>query len=166
MQQRVMIALALACNPRVVIADEPTTALDVTVQAQILALLKRIRDTYGASVLLITHNMGVIADIADRVAVMYAGRVVETASVGKIFSEPSHPYTFGLLKSIPSLIGDRHQELTSIPGGVPSLDDLAEGCAFHPRCPYSSGRCEKNEPPLKGIRVGHWAACWNPLSGG
>jgi oligopeptide/dipeptide ABC transporter ATP-binding protein len=165
MQQRIMSALALACNPQVLIADEPTTALDVTIQAQILELLKKIRDTYGTAILLITHNMGVIADIADRVAVMYAGKVVETAFVEDIFAQPFHPYTDGLLKSIPIMVGDRNQELSSISGSVPSLENLPEGCSFQARCPRVSDVCKSEIPPMREYGQGHQTACWNPLPG-
>ncbi|MDR1977154.1 MAG: ABC transporter ATP-binding protein [Synergistaceae bacterium] len=163
MQQRVMSALALACNPQVLIADEPTTALDVTIQAQILKLLRNIRDVYGTAILLITHNMGVIADTADRVAVMYAGKVVETALVEDIFAQPFHPYTDGLLSSIPTMMGDRDQELVSIPGGVPDLENLPEGCSFQSRCPRVSDACKRDTPPLLERSPGRQAACWNPI---
>lgn len=164
MRQRVMIALALACNPKVIIADEPTTALDVTIQAQILNLLKQIRDDYHTAILLITHNMGVIADVADRVAVMYAGRIVEIASVDDLFLEPLHPYTVGLLKSIPDLAGDRTRELQMIPGSVPDLNNLPPGCAFHTRCPYAADICRSKSPVLAGGARNHDVACWNPMS--
>jgi oligopeptide/dipeptide ABC transporter ATP-binding protein len=165
MQQRIMSALALACNPQVLIADEPTTALDVTIQAQILELLKNIRDAYGTAILLITHNMGVIADIADRVAVMYAGKIVETAFVEDIFAQPFHPYTGGLLKSIPIMVGDRSQELASIPGSVPSLENLPNGCSFQTRCSRASDVCKREIPPMRECARGHQTACWNPMPG-
>jgi peptide/nickel transport system ATP-binding protein len=163
MRQRVMIALALACNPKVIIADEPTTALDVTIQAQILDLLKEIRDQYQTAILLITHDMGVIADVADRVAVMYAGQIVEIAPVHELFARPSHPYTVGLLQSIPQINGDSTMELPSIPGTVPDLKSLPQGCAFQARCAYVTDKCRKENPTLRLLGNEHALACWNPL---
>jgi peptide/nickel transport system ATP-binding protein len=163
MRQRVMIALALACNPKVIIADEPTTALDVTIQAQILDLLKEIRDQYQTAILLITHDMGVIADVADRVAVMYAGQIVEIAPVHELFERPSHPYTVGLLQSIPQINGDSTMELPSIPGTVPDLKSLPQGCAFQTRCAYVTDKCRKENPTLSVLGNEHALACWNPL---
>ncbi|MDQ0189886.1 ABC transporter ATP-binding protein [Alicyclobacillus cycloheptanicus] len=162
MRQRVMIAMALACEPQVIIADEPTTALDVTIQYQILELLREIREKRGTSILLITHDMGVIADLADRVSVMYAGRIVETAPVQELFAHPAHPYTRGLLQSIPSMTGDRSKDLPSIPGTVPDLRDLPPGCPFQSRCFAVSDKCRQHEPPLSQIHGEHFAACWHP----
>ena len=166
MRQRVMIAMALACNPKILIADEPTTALDVTIQAQILALMRELQDRLGAAVILITHDMGVIAENADRVVVMYAGKKVEEASVDELFSSPCHPYTEGLLRSIPHLgqtakAGAKRARLNEIEGMVPSLFDLPEGCTFAPRCPYATDQCRAEFPPLEEKRPDHWTACWN-----
>ena len=165
MRQRVMIAMAAACDPKVLLADEPTTALDVTIQAQILDLMTELRETLGTAVVLITHDMGIIAENADRVMVMYAGRKVEEAAVGALFSNPCHPYTVGLLGSIPRLgaePGDgERMRLSEIPGIVPTLSDLPGGCAFAPRCPYAGAECREARPPLEEKRPGHWAACWH-----
>ncbi len=160
MRQRVVIAMALVCNPQLLIADEPTTALDVTIQAQILGLLVRLQRELGAGVLLITHDMGVVAQTADDVAVMYLGRVVENADVRTIFARPRHPYTVGLLRSLPSR-SPRHVRLPSIPGSVPSLTKIPPGCPFHPRCAYAvPGRCDVGgPPPLEEIAPGHKVAC-------
>ncbi|UOF88994.1 ABC transporter ATP-binding protein [Fodinisporobacter ferrooxydans] len=166
MRQRVMIALALACEPKVVIADEPTTALDVTIQAQILDLLKHIRGTYQTSILLITHDMGVIADAADRVAVMYAGQIVEIATVDHLFERPAHPYTIGLLQSIPSLFGEHKKELYSIFGSVPDLSRLPSGCPFQSRCTHVSEICRTENPTLKPIENNHMVACWHVIPKG
>jgi oligopeptide/dipeptide ABC transporter ATP-binding protein len=162
MRQRVMIAMSLACNPKVIIADEPTTALDVTIQAQILDLLKNIRDEHSTSILLITHDMGVIADMADRVAVMYAGQVIEMAAVEEIFENPKHPYTIGLLNSIPDLTKDVNEELPSIPGSVPDLSSLSQGCPFEPRCSHATDKCRQINPTLSTISDNHDVACWHP----
>jgi oligopeptide/dipeptide ABC transporter ATP-binding protein len=159
MRQRVMIAMALACNPRLLIADEPTTALDVTIQAQILELMRALREELGTSIILITHDLGVIAELADEVLVMYAGKVVERCSVERLFSSPQHPYTIGLLGSIPRL--DREAErLTAIEGMVPDAAKLPSGCRFHPRCPFSIDRCSKEIPPLVEMTKDHFVACW------
>jgi oligopeptide/dipeptide ABC transporter ATP-binding protein len=147
MRQRVMIAMALSCNPAVLIADEPTTALDVTIQAQILALLARLRREFGMAVLLITHDLGVVAEVADRVAVMYGGRIVEHAPVREIFARPLHPYTQGLMNAIPRL-GKEQARLAVIPGTVPNPAALPPGCPFHPRCPLADARCRTELPPL------------------
>jgi oligopeptide/dipeptide ABC transporter ATP-binding protein len=161
MRQRMMIAMALACNPKVLIADEPTTALDVTIQAQILELMNRLQAELGASILLITHDLGVIAETAQRVAVMYAGRIVEEADVKTIFKNPVHPYTQGLLQSIPRIDEeDRPQRLSEIPGRVPNLCFLPRGCAFYDRCPIHIARCRAERPELLPVRQGHLAACW------
>ncbi len=160
LRQRVVIAMALACNPELLIADEPTTALDVTIQAQVLSLLKNIQRQTRAAVLLITHDMGVVAQMADDVAVMYLGRIVETGSVHQIFESPRHPYTMGLLKSLPSRSVRGHR-LPSIPGSVPPLSRIPSGCPFHPRCQFAvRGICDVGEPPpLEPIGEGHAAAC-------
>ena len=164
MRQRAMIAMALACSPKLMIADEPTTALDVTIQAQILELVNRLKKEKGMSVILITHNLGVIAETARMVAVMYAGRIVEYTDVRSIFASPEHPYTQGLLKSIPRLDEDhsKKEKLEAIPGLVPSLLDLPPGCKFSNRCKYVFERCGE-EPPLLEPAPGHFVRCW--LSG-
>jgi peptide/nickel transport system ATP-binding protein len=164
MRQRVMIAMALACNPRVLIADEPTTALDVTIQAQILDLLRDLQRQLGTAILLITHNLGVVAETAQRVVVMYAGRKVEEAAVEALFAQPLHPYTHGLLGSVPQLAalgGNAAAErLQEIPGIVPPLDNLPPGCAFAPRCAFADARCHAQFPPWEELRPRHWVACW------
>jgi oligopeptide/dipeptide ABC transporter ATP-binding protein len=166
MRQRVMIAMALSCNPQVLIADEPTTALDVTIQAQILDLMRELRDTLGTAIILITHDMGVVAENADRVVVMYAGRKVEEADVDDLFEHPAHPYTRGLLDSIPSLdlpsgAVQRRSRLKEIKGMVPSLFDLPQGCSFAPRCSRATDRCRIAYPTLEEHRPGHFVACWH-----
>jgi len=159
MRQRVMIAMALACNPKLLIADEPTTALDVTIQAQILELMRALRAELGTAIILITHDLGVIAELADDVIVMYAGKVIERCAVPRLFAEPQHPYTVGLLGSIPRL--DLEQErLSAIEGFVPDAAAMPEGCRFHPRCPFSVEKCRQQEPSLKEMVSGHFAACW------
>ena len=158
MRQRAMIAMALSCNPALLVADEPTTALDVTVQAQILDLLYRLRDEHGSAILLITHDMGVVAEVADRVMVMYGGRIVERAPRGPVFAHPGHPYTQGLLDSIPPMHGPKPPRLPSIPGSPPLISALPDGCAFHPRCRYEHERC-RAVPPLFD-RGGQEMACW------
>jgi len=165
MRQRVMIAMALACHPAVLIADEPTTALDVTIQAQILDLIREQQEALGMAVLLITHDMGVVAENADRVVVMYAGRKVEEASVAELFNHPAHPYTRGLLGSLPSLDdaahgGVRRARLTEIKGMVPSLMRMPAGCRFAPRCPLAEAQCREASPPLVTHRADHLVACW------
>ena len=170
MRQRVMIAMALACEPRLLIADEPTTALDVTIQAQILDLMRELKDRTGAAIMLITHDLGVVAEMAQRVIVMYAGRKVEEASVLDLFARPRHPYTRGLLDSIPKLGaasqarrasgGAAGGRLAEIAGTVPSLVGAIVGCAFAPRCAYATPRCQTDYPPLEEKARGHWAACW------
>jgi len=160
MRQRVMIAMALSCNPKLLIADEPTTALDVTIQAQILDLMKELKDESNTGVILITHDLGVVAEMADRVVVMYAGEVVEEAPVGEIFANPKHPYTQGLIKSIPKL--EVQQEyLDSIPGSVPNPLDMPQGCAFHPRCPLATEQCKLSKPTLENINDSHKRRCFN-----
>jgi len=164
MRQRVMIAMALSCNPKLLIADEPTTALDVTIQAQILDLMRELKAKTGAAIILITHDLGVVAEMAQRVVVMYAGRKVEEAPVERLFARPLHPYTKGLLGSIPRLAeaaaGDARKRLAEIPGMVPSLKDVVGGCLFAPRCPYATARCAAEHPPLEEKAEGHWVACW------
>lgn len=160
MCQRVVIAIALACRPDLLIADEPTTALDVTVQAQILDLLRNLKDELGMSIILITHDMGVAAEMADRIAVMYAGVIVEEGTVQEIFNNPSHPYTVGLLQSIPGLEGDRGKELYTIQGNIPGLGQIPTGCRFHPRCPHAMDICRSQEPSDYWITQDHRAACW------
>jgi len=183
MRQRVMIAMALSCNPRLLIADEPTTALDVTIQAQILDLLRQLKDQTGLSILLITHDLAVVAETADVVAVMYAGKIVELTDVRPLFQEPLHPYTHGLFRSLPRL-GDKKHRLETIQGVVPNPLDFPGGCKFHPRCALTrrlaeglgeastasiladgqpvrvAARCASAEPPLREVRAGHWCACW------
>ncbi len=158
MRQRAMIAMGLACRPGLLIADEPTTALDVTIQAQILTLLNRLQAEFGMSVLLITHDLGVVAQTTRRVAVMYAGLIVERALTVDLFREPLHPYTIGLFKSIPRL-GARREQLDAIPGNVPNPMSIPPGCAFHPRCPHTTDLCRTAIPALKEYRPGHAAAC-------
>ena len=166
MRQRVMIAMAVSCDPKVLIADEPTTALDVTIQAQILDLMRELQDRLATAIMLITHDMGVVAENADRVVVMYAGRKVEEASARELFELPGHPYTQGLLGSIPNLeiaahANSRRARLTEIKGMVPSLANLPKGCTFAPRCSFASDECRAAYPPLLQHRPGHWVACWH-----
>jgi oligopeptide/dipeptide ABC transporter ATP-binding protein len=166
MRQRVMIAMALSCNPKVLIADEPTTALDVTIQAQILDLMRKLQDDFGTAIVLITHDMGVVAENADRVVVMYAGKKVEEAASSVLFDQPGHPYTKGLLGSIPHLddaarAGAARRRLNEIKGLVPSLARLPKGCSFAPRCSFASDHCRNVEPSLEEHRPGHIIACWH-----
>ncbi len=167
MRQRAMIAMALACNPKVLIADEPTSALDVTIQAQILDLIGKLQRELGTAVILITHDLGVVAETAERVIVMYAGRKVEEATVGELFREPLHPYTRGLMNSIPRLAlmrretGPAVERLQEIPGMVPALSNLPPGCTFAPRCALADDTCRAQYPPYEAKRPGHWAACWH-----
>jgi len=159
MRQRVMVAMALACKPKLLIADEPTTALDVTIQAQILDLMRTLREETGTAIILITHDLGVVAELADDVVVMYAGRIVERATVAALFAEPQHPYTVGLLGSIPRL--DIEQDrLAAIEGQVPNPLAPVTGCRFHPRCPFVIERCRHEDPPLFDLGNGHESACW------
>jgi len=162
MRQRVMIAIALACNPKLLIADEPTTALDVTIQAQILDLMQELKDRLGMAVMLITHAMGVVAEVAQRVVVMYAGKVVEEAPVHELFARPKHPYTQGLIRSIPriDLAATHKQRLEAIPGTVPKLIEPADGCRFAARCKYAESSCHHATPPLREISRGHKVACF------
>jgi oligopeptide/dipeptide ABC transporter ATP-binding protein len=163
MRQRVMIAIALACRPEILIADEPTTALDVTIQAQILDLMSKLKEELGMAIIMITHNLGVIAEMATRVLVMYAGKIVEEARTKALFENPRHPYTKGLLKSIPRL-GDKFRigkiRLAEIPGLVPNLYDLPPGCNFATRCPSVMDICRQKEPDLKEIGENHYCSCW------
>jgi peptide/nickel transport system ATP-binding protein len=162
MRQRVMIAMALSCNPTLLIADEPTTALDVTIQAQILRLMRELKDRLGAAIILITHDLGVVAETAQRVVVMYAGRKVEEAPVLELFDRPLHPYTRGLMASIPRgrRPGSARRRLAEIPGMVPSLREPIAGCAFAPRCGFATPRCHAEAPPLDAHVAGHLVACW------
>jgi oligopeptide/dipeptide ABC transporter ATP-binding protein len=159
MKQRVMIAMALAQGPKLLIADEPTTALDVTIQAQVLDLMRTLREETGTAIILITHDLGVIAELADDVVVMYSGRVVERASVQQLFSNPQHPYTIGLLGSIPKLHLEQNR-LDAIEGQVPTPMSQVSGCRFAPRCPFAVAQCHQQSPTLKDLGGGHEAACW------
>lgn len=159
MKQRALIAMAIACNPAILIADEPTTALDVTVQAQILGLLKEIKDELGMSLLLITHDLGIVAEVCDRVYVMYAGKIVEQGTVFELFENPRHPYTRGLLNSVLS-INEFKQTLRGIPGTVPDLISAPQGCRFYDRCPEAFDRCKMNNPPCFNSKNGHQVYCW------
>src|SRR5687768_16451488 len=159
MRQRVMIAMALACNPQLLIADEPTTALDVTIQAQILELMRALRAELGTAIILITHDLGVVAELADEVIVMYAGQVIERCDVRRLFAEPQHPYTIGLLGSIPRLHLEQ-ERLTAIEGMVPDAAAFPQGCRFHPRCPFAVEQCRREVPALREITPNHHAACW------
>jgi peptide/nickel transport system ATP-binding protein len=170
MRQRVMIAMAVACDPKILIADEPTTALDVTIQAAILDLVRELRGRLGTAVILITHNLGVVADLADRVVVMYAGRQAEEAPVHELFAHPQHPYTIGLLRAIPRLgeelrEGAKRPRLQEIPGRVPSLAELPQHCAFAPRCPRADELTWSQVPELREVRRGHFVACFHPGGG-
>lgn len=159
MRQRVMIAIALSCNPGLLIADEPTTALDVTIQAQILDLINDLKNDYHMGVIMVTHDMGVVAEVADRVMVMYAGKKVEEGTVEEIFNSPKHPYTIGLLNSVPN-VDDPDFELEAIPGSLPSLNDEIIGCRFQDRCEFASEKCRSQEPPEFNISSSHIASCW------
>jgi oligopeptide/dipeptide ABC transporter ATP-binding protein len=159
MRQRMMIAMALACNPSLILADEPTTALDVTIQAQILELMRELSRRLRIAMLIITHNLGVVARYADRVNVMYAGRIIERASAEELYANPRHPYTLGLLRSVPRLDEPRRSRLEPIDGQPPDLSRLPLGCAFAPRCAYRVERCG-HVPPLQGVGLKHASACW------
>jgi peptide/nickel transport system ATP-binding protein len=159
MRQRVMIAMALACAPALLIADEPTTALDVTIQAQILDLLAKLRQETGTAIILITHDLGVVAETCDDVAVMYAGEIVEWAPTDRLFAMPQHPYTVGLLGSMP-LISSPRERLATIAGSVPSLTGTFTGCRFASRCPFADARCRVQPPPLAEVGAGHLSRCW------
>ena len=165
MRQRAMIAMGLTTTPKVLIADEPTTALDVTIQAQILDLLRTVIRDFGTATILITHNLGVVAGMCERVMVMYAGRVVEAGPTVDVFAHPKHPYTWSLLRSIPRLDAERHEALKPIEGLPPDLIDLPSGCAFHPRCPFAIERCSRDTPTLNRVGETQHAACWVTQSG-
>lgn len=160
MRQRVLIAMALACNPKLLIADEPTTALDVTIQAQILELLKEIQQKFNTAIILISHDLGVVAGLCQKVVVMYAGRVVEAGPVTEIFRNPKHPYTWGLLKSVPRLDSVKHEALAAIEGQPPDLRNLPSGCAFHLRCPHAMKICAEETPPCSEVSSSHQVTCW------
>lgn len=161
MRQRVMIAMAMSCNPRLLLADEPTTALDVTIQAQILDLISDLKKKNNMAVILITHDLGIVAQTADKVAVMYAGKIVENSPVDAIFADPLHPYTMGLIASLPTCCGeDRQKYLPTIPGSVPSLYNLPAGCRFQERCSWADSLCAEREPNLEEVNPGHFVACW------
>jgi oligopeptide/dipeptide ABC transporter ATP-binding protein len=160
MRQRIMIAMALACDPALVLADEPTTALDVTIQAQILELMKSLSRRLGVAIMMITHNLGVVARYADRVNVMYAGKIVERATARETYANPRHPYTLGLLRSVPRLDEPRRAKLQPIPGQPPDLSRLPAGCSFAPRCAYAIDRCRQEEPALEPVTAEHLSACW------
>jgi oligopeptide transport system ATP-binding protein len=164
MRQRVMIALALSCSPELIIADEPTTALDVTIQAQIVELVKRLQADLNTAVIWISHDLGVVARLADRVAVMYAGHIVETAPVDELYARPAHPYTRGLLNSLPRLDAKTKTKLKAIGGLPPNLIGADRGCPFLPRCGYATDRCHAENPSLAEVGPGHGVACWNQLS--
>lgn len=160
MRQRVMIAMALSCDPQLLIADEPTTALDVTIQAQILELMNGLKDEFGMAIMMITHDLGVIAEVSDRVAVMYAGKIVEYADVKTLYGDPKHPYTWGLMHSIPHIEKDLDR-LEAIPGNVPNPLDFPEGCKYNTRCPFATDKCRNEEPDIEEIEEGHEVACWH-----
>ncbi len=161
MRQRVMIAMALACDPKLIIADEPTTALDVTIQAQILELMKNLTRELGVAMIIITHNLGVVARYADRVNVMYAGRIIESSTATEIYHNPKHPYTLALLKSVPRMDRQRSEKLDPVDGQPPDLTKLDEGCSFRPRCRFVTDECAKSFPPLEEFQPGHTSACFN-----
>jgi len=163
MQQRIMIAMALSCSPELLIADEPTTSVDVTVQAQLLELVDNLREQFGTSVILITHNLGIVARYVDRVNVMYAGRLMETGPTDAIYSQPRHPYTIGLIASVPRLDLPRKRKLSVIDGLPPNLAHLPPGCSFHPRCSYAISRCSEERPELVEVGENHYAACWRSM---
>jgi oligopeptide transport system ATP-binding protein len=165
MRQRAMIAMGLTTTPKVLIADEPTTALDVTIQAQILELLRNVNREFGTATILITHNLGVVAGMCERVMVMYAGRVVESGPTEDVFAHPKHPYTWSLLRSIPRLDAERHEALRPIEGLPPDLIDLPSGCAFHPRCTFAIDRCKRDTPALNRVGDTQLAACWVTQAG-
>lgn len=160
MKQRVVIAMALACNPALLIADEPTTALDVTIQAQILEIMKRLKSEFDSAMIMISHDLGVVAEVADRVAVMYAGDIVETGTVEQVFEHPQHPYTVGLIGSIPDIEQRGKSKLKSIQGLMPDAMELPSGCSFHPRCPHVMERCSGASPPMYAVGPGHESRCY------
>ncbi len=166
MRQRVMIAMAMSCNPRLLIADEPTTALDVTIQAQVLEVMQRLSREFGTAVIIITHNLGVVARYADRVNVMYAGKIIEKASAEVVYADPRHPYTLGLLNSVPRLDQIMQEKLVPIDGQPPDLGHLPPGCAFYPRCTYRIDKCREEFPPLQLVAENHYAACWVDVTQG
>jgi oligopeptide/dipeptide ABC transporter ATP-binding protein len=166
MRQRVMIAMAMACNPRLLIADEPTTALDVTIQAQVLEVMARLSREFGTAVIIITHNLGVVARYADRVNVMYAGKIIETSTAENVYADPRHPYTLGLLNSVPRLDQASGEKLIPIEGLPPDLGHLPPGCAFYPRCTYRVDKCKEEYPPLQMVAENHYAACWVDVTKG
>ena len=163
MKQRVVIAMALACNPKVLIADEPTTALDVTIQAQVLDMIRALKEKYGTAMILITHDLGVVAEVCDEVAIMYAGRIVERGTLKEIYTNPQHPYTIGLFKSIPDLDSDSDR-LTIIPGMMPDPANLPEGCSFYDRCQFANEKCKKM-PPVRNLTGTHQIQCWKDIDG-
>jgi oligopeptide transport system ATP-binding protein len=160
MRQRVMIAMAMSCNPKLLIADEPTTALDVTIQAQVLEVMNRLSREFGTALIIITHNLGVVARYADRVNVMYAGRIIERSTAEKVYADPRHPYTIGLLNSVPRLDQVEQEKLVPIEGLPPDLGHLPPGCSFYPRCTYRVEKCRDEYPPLQLVAENHYAACW------
>ncbi len=160
MRQRVMIAMALSCNPKLLIADEPTTALDVTIQAQVLEVMARLSREFGTSVIIITHNLGVVARYADRVNVMYAGKIIEMSTAANVYGDPRHPYTIGLLNSVPRLDKGAQEKLIPIEGLPPDLGHLPPGCSFYPRCAYRIDKCREEYPPFQLVAENHYAACW------
>jgi oligopeptide/dipeptide ABC transporter ATP-binding protein len=160
MRQRVMIAMALSCNPKLIIADEPTTALDVTIQAQVLELMKNLSQEFGVALIVITHNLGVVARYADRMNIMYAGKIIERGTSKEVYSNPRHPYTVGLLKSVPRLDLPRRAKLDPIEGQPPDLVNLPPGCSFRDRCRWAVDKCAVETPPLMQVGEGHWSACW------
>ena len=160
MRQRVMIAMALSCKHKLILADEPTTALDVTIQAQVLSLMQGLCQKMGVALVIITHNLGIVARYAHRVNVMYAGRIVESGTADAVYGNPSHPYTIGLLNSVPRLDQERGKPLEPIPGSPPNLSDLGPGCAFAPRCRFAVEKCQTDMPPLTGVGEAHSSACW------
>ena len=166
MRQRVMIAMAMSCNPKLLIADEPTTALDVTIQAQVLEVLSRLSREFGSAVMIITHNLGVVARYADRVNVMYAGKIIESSSAEKVYADPRHPYTLGLLASVPRLDQGTTERLLPIEGAPPDLGRLPPGCSFYPRCIYHIDKCKEEYPPLALVAENHYAACWVDVTKG
>ena len=166
MRQRVMIAMALSCDPKLIIADEPTTALDVTIQAQVLEVINDLAQQFNTSIMIITHNLGVVARHADRVNVMYAGHIVETSTAEKVYGDPHHPYTEGLLQSVPRLDETVRQRLVPIEGQPPDLSNLPAGCPFAPRCRYAFDRCREENPPLFPVADDHWTACWYDMEEG
>ncbi len=160
MKQRVVIAMALACNPALLIADEPTTALDVTIQAQILEIMKRLKEEFNSAMIMISHDLGVVSEISERVAVMYAGDLVEVGDTEEVFDNPKHPYTIGLLNSIPDIDAEREERLKPIDGLMPDAMELPEGCSFNPRCPHVMDRCRREKPPMYDLGDGHTAECF------